>query len=478
MKIGILSHSPDFAAYCCEILKTSGVNLVEILETRDGGPPDPRRHPVIICPAGIPTESSGVAEYLEKGGNVVTLLPDDALASKIGIVIAGEMELPVQIRFTDLRVPGLRGESLPVVGKAHAWTCPPEARVLAWFSHPARFEGESPAIIEMRAGSGRLVAVAFDLALAVLLFRQGDPSRGDRSLPAEGFARPCNMACDAGLLGNAWLPYSDLLGGVLLTLVRRLFPAPVPALWQLPGNAAGIVLYSGDEDVAKVADTDDEMEVVRDMGGRMNLYIIPENTKSTPVDLQRFREHHDLGPHPNLRPFDGRPVRERVEEFARQVRVFEAWSGCKAKTVRNHCTAWAGYLEIVERMEDLGIGMDTNYLSGAYLSGRVDGPYSGFGAALPMLFCRPDGRLIKVFPQHTHFMDDFHFGPTDYSYKWTPEQFEITFDRVLEDIVSRYHTPCAFCIHPGNWSRFSRPQGVEILRQATERKVPVWSFDQ
>jgi len=38
--------------------------------------------------------------------------------------------------------------------------------------------------------------------------------------------------------------------------------------------------------------------------------------------------------------------------------------------------------------------------------------------------------------------------------------------------------PHAVCIHPSNWVRFSREQGLSLLRQAKERQMPSWSFDE
>jgi hypothetical protein len=96
-----------------------------------------------------------------------------------------------------------------------------------------------------------------------------------------------------------------------------------------------------------------------------------------------------------------------------------------------------------------------------------------------MRFCRPDGRLINVLQQPTQVADDVMFHPTvNYSYKVSPEAYAIMLDRIFGDIVTRFHTPFAVCIHPSNWVRFSAPQGKELLRQAAERGLPVWSFDQ
>jgi hypothetical protein len=210
----------------------------------------------------------------------------------------------------------------------------------------------------------------------------------------------------------------------------------------------------------------------------MSLYIIPGKTHSTKADGERYRRHHDLGPHPDIRPLDGRPVRERLDELERQIVQFERDFGVQARTIRQHCTAWAGYLEPVEVMARLGVRMEGNYFSGGYSRWRDPAPYAPFGGAMPMRFCWPDGRLIDVYQQHTQISDDIHFGAYEYSYYIAPGAYSDMVRRILGDVCTRLHTPYAVCMHPSNWVRFSGDQGREQLRQAGERGLPIWSFDQ
>ena len=271
----------------------------------------------------------------------------------------------------------------------------------------------------------------------------------------------------------------DQLALLFVGLLRDAIPAPVPILGTMPTDAPGILLFSGDEDNAPVEFTNSELDHLASLGARMNLYIIPTSTHATPADVERFSRHHDVGPHPNIRPLDGRPVAERVAEFARQIRMFEDMFGIVPRSYRNHCHAWAGYLEPVDALEELGVRMDANYMCSNYARGRIRSPYLGFGAAMPMRYCTPDGRIIDVVQQHTHLADDTMFSSEAvYSYKYSPRQFEVLLRRTLGDIARRFHTPYGVNIHPGNWARFSRPQGEILLRQAEEWDMPVWSWDQ
>jgi hypothetical protein len=409
---------------------------------------------------------------------VVAPLPGPKLLNSVGLQATGEKEGPLRLRVTDLPVPGLEGELLPVVGPARNYEPQEGVRILAYLSHTDRFEGETVGITESVLGRGRIVVLAFDLPLCVLLLRQGDPDRAEVLPETDTCARPSHLATDIGPQDSGWVPFADQLALLFVDIVRRAIPAPVPVLGHMPGAAPGLLLFSGDEDNAPVDFTDGELDYLTSLGARMNLYIIPTTTHATRADVNRFSRHHDVGPHPNIRKLDGRPVRERVDEFTHQIRMFEDLFGIKPRSYRNHCHAWAGYLEPVDALEALGVRMDANYMCSNYSRGRMRSPYVAFGAAMPMRYSTPDGRIIDVVQQHTHIADDTMFSSEAvYSYKYSPRQFEVLLRRTLGDIVTRFHTPYGVNIHPGNWARFSRPQGEILLRHAGERDMPVWSWD-
>ncbi len=476
MRVGILSDGPDLSAYLDEIFNTWGLVLCEMVGPDRISELDPEDVPVVVCPAS--QSSCSLVDFARRGGIVICFLPEGTLAEAAGLVYEGEKEAPLRLRATAYPAAGMAGERFPIVGPANNYSPAPGVQVLGYFSYTDRYKGESVGITETVVGRGRIVAFAFDLALCVLLLRQGDPNRAEVVPEGTGCARPSSLAIDIGPSDSGWVPFADLLARLFVDTVRRYLPGPVPLLSHLPGTAPGILLYSGDEDNADVASNDAEFECVAAAGGRMNLYIIPNRTKSTALDVERYRVQHDVGPHPNLRPLDGCSISERLAEFEQQIRMFQDQFDTPARSLRNHCTAWAGYLEPVEVMEKLGVGMDGNYFSGTYGYSREDAPYAAFGGAMPMRFCWPDGRVLNVFQQHTQLADDIMFGTADYSYRLSPQVFAAMLDRIFVDIETRFHTPYGVCIHPGNWVRFSRPQGRELLRQATERRFPIWSFDE
>ncbi|MDE2999542.1 MAG: hypothetical protein OXU79_10750 [Gemmatimonadota bacterium] len=480
MKIGILTRPPDLSDYVAEIFTTWGLAAFDRISQDQVEALDPASTPVLVCPAAERDEQTQefLVGYARRGGTVVTFLPQDILASAAGLVYQGAMAAPLRLRPARYPAGGVSGEDFPVVGEAGHYIEEPDAGVgIAYLYRPDAYEGESVGIVETPCGEGRILAFAFDLPECVFTFRQGDPRQVERAVG--GNVRADAIGIDLGPADCGLIPFADLLARWLVELVCRFVPAPVPLLWHLPGEATAIVLYSGDEDGAEISATEQEFREVTAAGARMNLYIIPIGTDSTAADVRRYQEHHDVGPHPNLRALDGRPIAERVAEFERQIRLFEEMYGFRPTSVRNHCLAWAGYMELVEVQARLGIRMDANYLCSAYMRDRCSSPYHLRGAAMPMRFCHPDGRLIDVLQQHTHLSDDVWFQENaPKSFHFSPEMYAALAGRILDDSATRFHVPYGVILHPGNWVRFSRMHGLVLLEEAVKRNVPVWSYDQ
>jgi hypothetical protein len=484
MRITVIEFPGSLARYLAEILQTWGVRQTRLAPLDQAGLADD----VLIVPAGLP-ESSGqaVVQHVDAGGAAIVLEPAGAIARSLGIVVGPRRTQPLRLRVSGMQASGLAGEALPVVGGA-PWIeglAFDDPRALAGLYDPMRIDGvngECPGIIEATLGRGRMLALTFDLARSVLLLRQGDPANAERRLHHEGkhsaTPKPSDLAVDIGPRDCGWMPYADMQARLLVDLIQRIAPSPLPLVGHLPGEQPAITLFSGDEDNAPVAAVDEELNWLTQRGASMSLYIIPEQTQSSGHDADRYQRHHAIGPHPNLQALREAPVAARVAEYQRQIEVYECRFG-KPRTVSNHVATWAGYLDLVHVQARCGIRMDLNYFSGHYFRERNHAPYSPFGAAMPMRFCEPDGRIIDVLQQHRHLHDDILFAPFGhrYSYGYQAAGFAPYLARVLDDCCHRYHTPLVVNLHPGNWIRFSAPFGKMIVEQSQARGLGVWSFE-
>jgi len=482
MRVAILNHRVGYSAYLAEMLKTWGLPLFDVIEPAQVAALDPAQTSALICPASSTGGEIGDAAvaFAQRGGSVITALPEGALAAAAQLKPLGEKEGALRLRVTGRVAAGLAGEMLPVVGRAVNFERGEGVSAVAYLIHPGRWDGETVGITSTNVGRGRIVAFAFDLPHCVMLLRQGDPARAEKFPPHDVIPRASHLGIDIGPLDSGWIPFADLLTRLFVDIVRDELPGPAPMLHHMPGEARAVVLYSGDEDGAKTEWDRAEFDFLTRHGARMNLYIIPTATSTTAADAEEFSRHHDLGVHPDLRSLDGKPMADRIAEYDRQIGMFTEMYGMKPRSLRNHCLAWAGYLELVEVQAKHGVRMDTNCVSGAYyFTQRDHAPYGRFGAAMPMRFTRPDGSLIDVIQQPTQISDDLQLNDKiEYSAKFSPEQYEVIFSRMLDDAAGRFHTPIGLCIHPSNFVTYSGESGRMIVHQAQRRGIPVWSFDQ
>ncbi|MDE2954771.1 MAG: hypothetical protein OXR71_09620, partial [Gemmatimonadota bacterium] len=174
MRIGILSDGPDLSAYLAEIFNTWGLVLYEMVGQDLISEMDPEDMPVVVCPASQGSHS--LVDYARRGGTVICFLPEGPLAEAAGLAYEGEKDVPLRLRITAYQASGIAGERFPIVGRANNYSPVPGVQVLGYFSYTDRYEGESVGVTETPVGQGRIVAFAFDLALCVLLLRQGDPN--------------------------------------------------------------------------------------------------------------------------------------------------------------------------------------------------------------------------------------------------------------------------------------------------------------
>ena len=485
MKMVLVNHQAGLSDYIAEMLATWGLRFVQRCDAGNIGALDPAQSPVLVIPAQASVEAAALEGYVRQGGTVIVMQPDEMVARLAGLKRGDELAMPRRLRMSGFLPGGFSGEAPPIVGSAIHYTRDEAVRILGYLFAPGQYYGETPGIMQTTLGRGRIISFAFDLPRCVLLLRQGDPSLAEQIPAGDGCWRPSHMAATTGVHDSGWMPYADLLARLLMELVIANINLPLPLLDHLPNEAPGLVLYSGDEDVAPVKAVENEFDWLTANGARMDLYMIPNLTESTRQDVERYRRQHDVNPHPNLRDLDRHPMAERLAELERQIRLFKETFGGNALTIRNHCTAWCGYMEHVEALERSGVRMEASYFSGSYMRHRDVAPYNPFGGAMPMRFCHTDGRLLSVLQQHTHLSDDVSFAPdaglwkaNDYSYRLSPAAFDVLLERMYSDITERLHTPFAVNLHPGNWVEFSRPQGQSCVLAAQRHGLPVWSFTQ
>lgn len=480
MRILVPSGRPsDGSAYLAEILHAFGFCFAERCSLADALRSAKPTRDVILLPAG--TEHSGIESFLQAGGSVVAIRPDEPLERLAGLHRRSEQQGPARLRLTHAICRGARGESLWTLGPATAYVNQPGPQVAGYLYRPGEADSESPGIIEHVIGTGRLVIYAYDPMICIARMRQGHPDRAGLFPPGERKPRSLYLHEPNPPPDTLWRPTADLHCMTLCEIVRRLLNryAPVPMLWHLPNSSPSILLFSGDEDGGTQEANERQMRDLESVGGAMNLYIFPEYSSITPGLIDAFTQRgHAISVHPNLTPCLEKPLAEQINRAEQQVRLFQDMFKLPVLTVRNHNYSWPGYLDIPELWQRLGIGLDANTCAFLYRQSPDGGPYANVHSAMPLCYVRPDGSLIDVYQQATHINDDIWFHPTvPHSLKYSVKQFDLIARRIIDDSVRFFHSPICANFHPCNYVDFSGDHGRVLMRRACERGLPIWSLD-
>lgn len=330
MTAGILDTATGMPRYVEEIFKTWGLLGYRLIEPGASSELDAAEVPVLVCPAFDELQlTDEVLAYVRRGGHAIALAPIGRLADAAGLSVEAREPTPQRLRIVGHAAPGLAVEPLPVLGSTRRYTHADENIAGAILSLPGVYGDQSVGELTVELGEGRLTVLGFDLPRCLMLLRQGDPERAECILPGDACFRASSLGADLGGADGGWIPFADLLSRYFVDRVIDAMPGPVPMLSHLPGDAPTVLLYSGDEDLAPLEANTQEFADVEQRGGSMNLYVIPEETHSRRAHVQEWAQRHGIGPHPNMRRHDARPIPERLAEYERQVRFFEDTFGVK-----------------------------------------------------------------------------------------------------------------------------------------------------
>ena len=369
---------------------------------------------------------SSLVDFARRGGTVICFLPEGPLAEAAGLVYEGEKDVPLRLRVTAYPAAGMAGERFPIVGHANNYSPAPGVQVLGYFSYTDRYEGESVGITETTVGQGRIVGFAFDLALCVLLLRQGDPNLAEVIPEGTGCARPSSH-CDQyrGLQTPAGFPLPTCFPGCLwiqcgvicrvqcrsCRICRGWHPAssftPVTKImrtWRAMMRNSSDVAAAGRAHESLYYSEPDKIYGVWTWRGTAfstmwdRIRIFGRWTDALYRNVsQNSSGRSECFKTSSIHPRDLCAITAQPGPG-----IWNLW-----RLWRNWVWVWMG-----------------NYFSGTYGYGREDAPYAAFGGAMPMRFCWPDGRVLNVFQQqHTQLADDIMFGTADYSYRLSPQVF-------------------------------------------------------
>ncbi|MCO5064547.1 MAG: hypothetical protein M9924_09005 [Rhizobiaceae bacterium] len=477
----------DFSAYYGEILRAEGFTDFTIASAAEVRELELAGYEIAIVAGNIDDAlTNRLEDWVEDGGNLVAIQPSGALAQLAGVATENLVQTSGYLSFDTGQAPGagLVKEPIQFHGQAARLTAQPGTSVIA----SLRFDGNdefTPAATVRSIGSlgGEVSALAFDLALSVMLTRQGNPAWAGQDRDGLPPIRPNDL-----FFGNAKddpqpdyldlekvaIPQADetmrFLSNLMLHLQRD--GTPLPRFWYFPKDYKAAVVMAADDHGTK--DGTRSFFQLLDEFSPKNCSLaewecaratswIYASSGLTVKDAEKYAATgFSVGSHISTDCKDW--TRASLNNaIARDLGVFQQRfpSLPTQVTSRLHCIVWSDYLSHAEIERSWGIRLDMNYYywPESWLRNR-----SGFmtGSGLPMRYGTPDGEVVDVYQQETHLVDEiFNSNPG-------------AVDRLIESALG----PDGFYGAFGTHIDFSNSFATVVVDAARKWNVPMISADQ
>lgn len=467
-----------FGPYLAEVLAAEGLSAF-VLATLDGvAAADLAQFPLVVLAEGALAEAQValLTQYVTAGGRLVAMRPDAGLAAALGLEVEARetAEAYLQIAADSRWASAMTAQAVQFHGVArHYQPGPAEVaawRAVAWLA-TAEAATERPAVLWRPMGQGQAAVWAFDLAHSLALTRQGNPAWANQArVSRDGNVRAQDMFLDWIDLDRLPIPQADehqrLFGRVLTEMLSDALP--LPRLWYFPGAAEAVLVATGDSHQNPARVLEEVLGRVEQRGGRMTIYYTPPSDGDwrravrrgrdlaaglpvvgdvigtdlpTPARIADWvRRGHEFGLHPYVEDGLEAGWRRYWQEFT------GLGYGPVPPSVRTHRILWTGWVETAWTQAAHGIRMNLDYYHYGALFQKPDGAWGeGYltGSGLPMRFVDEQGRVLNIFQQHTHLVDE-HLMEIMWGGGWA--------GLTAEDAVALSRLTLERALQPGQWA--------------------------
>ena len=425
----VVVTSPGFSSYVPEVMRAEGLNGFATADVTDVDAELLAGFDVAVLGdvAVTAEQAEALAGWVEAGGNLIALSPDEQLAGLLGITTAGGTLDDAYVKVDTATAPGkgIVGETIQYHGSADLYDLDGATAVATLYSDSATAT-DHPAVTLHDAGAGQAAAFMFDLARSTVLTRQGNPawSGQDRDLfdPA-GLIRP-NDLFFGGTAPN-WvdlekinIPQADELQRLLVNVITEMNRdrTPVPRFWYLPrGESAAVVMTGDDHANGGTAGRFNRYKALSPAGCSVARWECVRSTSYTYVpnsDLpaglanQFDAEGFEIALHPTRGGCTNPTLGQFNTTYTNGLAAFAtAYPELAAPaTSRFHCTPWPDWSTHAKVEVAHGIRLDTNYYHFPDAWGGFPGFMTGSGEL--MRFAELDGSVIDLYQAPTHVNDE------------------------------------------------------------------------
>lgn len=416
------SAANPFNNYLSEILHAEGISTFDAVAVGDLTAASFTGRKLVILPEAVlaADRATLIANYVNAGGNIVAMRPDDQVAglfglqTKAGAIDSAYLAIDPNVTLVD-DAPGLGLPTTPLQfhGPANLYALQAGTQAIAQF-HSAPGTPNGYAAVTRIISGGARVAFNYDLARSVVLTRQGNPA----------WATPAGFTADLfrPQTGTTWvdlnvmgIPQADeqqrLFANIVLDLADADFP--VPQLWYFPNAAKSVVIPTVNTISNPLLFLTPIMSATKAVGGQATFFIGIGGLDKNDIAAMRA-DGHDVGVLPvSNRPDPINPVCCQItnleEGFNKQTQWFnQNMQSPPSKGVRAESYQWSGWTTAAQYAANNGYGMEYSHATlGAWLKGSNGVWARGYvsGSGRPMKFADPNGAVLPVYQQPTVLVD-------------------------------------------------------------------------
>jgi WD40 repeat protein len=435
----ITSASNPFGNYYDEILRNEGLNAFSVSDISTVSSATLASYDVVVL-ADMPLTPAQVtilSDWVNSGGNLIAMRPDNKLASLLGLIDTGTLLSNGYLLVDTSKAPGdgLVNQTIQFHGDANRYTLN-GASSLATLYTDASTATASPAVTLRSVGAGKAAAFSYDLARSIVYTRQGNPvwagQERDNADQIE-FNAVNRIRSDDLFFGAAsfdpqpdWvnltkvaIPQADEQQRLLANLILEINKAkkPLPRFWYLPRGKKAVVLMTGDDHGNSIDNTASRFEQFKTQSPpgcsvnnweciRGTSYVFL-NTSLTDMQAAGYNTegfevalHVDTGC-ANFTPTSLDPqYTQQLSQFSTNYPSLPA-----PVTQRHHCLVWSDWSTTPKVEFSKGIRLDTTYY---YWPGFWVADRPGFftGSGMPMRLADLDGTVLDVYQANTQMTDE------------------------------------------------------------------------
>lgn len=485
----VSAASNPFSRYYAEILRAEGLNAFVVKDIATVNAGVLAAFDVVIL-GDIPVSPAQAAifgDWVNDGGNLIAMSPDDDLSSLLGLVPTGNTlsEGYLLVNTSTPAGSGIVGETIQFHGSADVYTVSTASSIADLYSN-ANTATMNPAVTIRSIGpnGGQAAAFAYDLARSVVYTRQGNPAWSGQERDGESGPIRSNdlFFPDWVNLDKVSIPQADEQQRLLANLIGHMNfdKKPLPRFWFLPDRHKAAVVMTGDDHGTGGSDNAFDYFIAQSPSGcsvddweciRGTSYVFPGTTIDNQTPAQYQSLGFEIGLHVNTGCGNYASMPALNDLFTDQLANFSYAGIAPPATNRTHCIAWSDWASTPKVSFVHGIRLDTNYYywPGSWVQDRP-GMFTGSGS--PMRFADIDGSMIDVYQAATQITDESgqnytaHIGSLLDNAIGAPGYYGV-FTVNMHTDISNY--PSAAAPHPG---------AVAIIDAAKARGVPVVSAKQ